>query len=122
MTVTERTMNGVTILDITGRMTVEVPPEVRVSEMVRRLASEGNKRVLINLAAVPHIDSTGLADLVASYTTLVRQGGMMTLEHVTPYVAKLLEITRLDAIFGVFSSEADAVASLASRTVGSHSH
>ena len=122
MTVTERTLNGVAILDVTGRMTVEVPAEERVSETVRRLAGEGEKRVLINLAGVPHIDSTGLADLVASYTTLVRQGGSMTLEQVTPYVAKLLEITRLDAIFGVYATETEAVDALRNRTTPHHKH
>ena len=111
MKVSERQVGSVTMLDVEGRMTVEVRPESRVFRAARRLLRDGRMHLLVNLAGVPHTDSTGLADLVASCTTAVRQGGFLKLEHLTPHVRKLLEITQLIAVLNDFESEEDALAS-----------
>jgi anti-sigma B factor antagonist len=87
---------------------------LRVDDDLRRLVEKGEKRVLLNLAEVSSIDSSGLGELVGGYTTLERNGGEMKLMHLTDSVAELMMITKLLTVFDVFENEEIAVASFGS--------
>jgi anti-sigma B factor antagonist len=113
--VDERALGDVTILDVDGRMSIEGPDRL-VCGTVRRLLPLGRKQFLLNLARVPYIDSTGLAEILEAYATTKRQGGGFKLEHLSPHVRELLRITALLTVFEVFDSEADALASFGSAT------
>ncbi len=114
MRVEQRMLGSVTILDIEGRMTIE-SPDKPVSTTVRRLLGDGRKQFLLNLDRVPHIDSTGLTEIVEAYLTTTRQGGALKLEHLAPRVRELLRITGLSSVFEVFDAEPVALTSFGAR-------
>ena len=114
MTIDERVSGGVTILNVRGRMTVDDLGDVMVVDKVRQHLRDGQKHVLVDLAAVPYVDTTGLRDIVEAYITSRRQGGHVKLLNLTPRVRHVLEITRLLTVIEAFDSEADAVASFGS--------
>ena len=114
MTIDERTSGGVIILAVRGRMTIDDMGNVLVVDKVRQFLRDGQKHVLVDLAAVPYVDTTGLRDIVEAYIASRRQGGSLKLLNLTPRVRHLLVITRLLTVIEAFESEADAVASFGS--------
>ena len=105
-----REVDGVTILDLSGRITLgEGSGTLR--EAVRDLVSKGSKKILLNLGEVDYIDSSGLGELVAAYTAVKNSGGDLKLVNLTKKVSDLLVITKLATVFDVKDDEAAAVAS-----------
>lgn len=104
-----------TILNVEGRMTIDAPHDERLADKVRALLKRGRKQIVLDLARVSHIDSTGLCDIVMAYTTTIRRDGSLKLLRPTARVRDLLTITKLKTILEVYDSEADALASFGSR-------
>jgi anti-sigma B factor antagonist len=105
-----REVNGVVIVDLSGRITLgEASGKLR--DTVRDLLSKGNKKILLNLGDVTYIDSSGLGELVSSYTTAANQGAKVKLLNVQKKVDDLLQITKLYTVFDSFTDESKAVAS-----------
>jgi anti-sigma B factor antagonist len=103
-----REREGITILDLNGRITVgEEASGLR--ESLRTLTAAGVRNVVVNLADVAYIDSTGLCALVVCFTTLRKQGGKLKLENVTRRNIELLLFTKLTTVFELFNDEQDAV-------------
>jgi anti-sigma B factor antagonist len=90
----QRTHEEVVILDIKGRLTVG-PEATQLREQVSALAAAGSKNVILNLAEVNYIDSTGLGALVMCATTLRKAGGDVKLLNLTKRSLELLVITKL---------------------------
>jgi anti-sigma B factor antagonist len=109
MTLSERTAGAVTIVDVAGKLTVNDSTQLR--DKVRSLLQQGRTRLIVNLGAVPYMDSAGLGELVQAYATVTRQGGSLKLLNTTSKLQDLLVITRLANVFESFDSEAAAVAS-----------
>jgi anti-sigma B factor antagonist len=114
MTIEERTSGGVIVLDVQGRMTIEVLGNLVLADRVRQLLQQGHRQILVNLAGVPYVDTSGLCDLVEAYLATTRREGALKLLHLTPHVRKILAITRLMTVFEAYESEAAAVASFGS--------
>ena len=114
MTIEERTTGNITILDVAGRMTIETVGDTPLVPHVRRLLRGGRTHVVLNLASVPYVDTTGIAELVEAYVATRRQGGSMKLLRLTPHVRTVLTMTRLLTILEAYEAEADAVASFES--------
>ncbi|MPY88723.1 MAG: anti-sigma factor antagonist [Luteitalea sp.] len=112
MQIDERVTGDVTILDLKGKMTLGEGDEL-LKDKVHSLLNQGHKKILINLADVPYIDSAGLGEIVRAYTTVSRQGGKMKLVNVTKRIEDLLSITKLLTVFDTFDAEQDAVSSFA---------
>lgn len=110
MTISERTVNGVTVLDIDGPITLG-PGADRLGDKVRSLLQQGSKRLIVNLSRVGYVDSAGLGELVQAYTTASRQGGMLKLTGVTKKLNDLLVITKLSTVFESFDTESAAISS-----------
>jgi len=110
MQTSTRELKGVTIVDITGRITVG-EGNVVLREIVRDLAEKGKKAVVLNLAEVQYIDSSGVGELVKAHTTIRNQGGHLKLASLNKRVHDLLEITRLATVFDIQKDEAGAVES-----------
>ncbi len=113
MLIEERAAGDVTILDLTGKMTLGEGNEI-LKDKVNSLAMQGRKRIVLNLAAVPYIDSAGLGEIVRTYTTMSRQGGSLKLLGLTKRITDLLSITKLLTVFETYDNEADAVRSFSS--------
>jgi anti-anti-sigma factor len=108
VTVHERSIGDVTILDLDGRITVQ-EGATAFRDALSRLLDGGKPRIIVNMAAVPYIDSTALGELVRGYTSAAKRGGGLRLLHVGSPVQQLLAMTRLTGVFPTFQSEADAV-------------
>jgi anti-sigma B factor antagonist len=106
----ERQIGRVTVLDIVGRLTMSQPAQ-RLKDKINSLISQERTQIVLNLAGVPYIDSSGLGQLVASYGSVLKAGGALKLLHVGARNQELLSITRLLTLFESFDSEAEAVQS-----------
>jgi anti-sigma B factor antagonist len=106
----ERQIGRVTVLDIVGRLTMSQPAQ-RLKDKINSLISQERTQIVLNLADVPYIDSSGLGQLVASYGSVLKAGGALKLLHVGARNQELLSITRLLTLFESFDSEAEAVQS-----------
>ena len=110
MQIEERVVNGVTILDLKGKITLGEGDEA-LKDKINSLLMQERKRILLNLADVPYIDSAGLGEIVRTYTTVSRQGGQLKLVNLTKRITDLLMITKLLTVFETFESESDALKS-----------
>ncbi|HYN08722.1 MAG TPA: STAS domain-containing protein [Vicinamibacterales bacterium] len=110
MQIEERVVNEVTILDLKGKITLGEGDEA-LREKINQLIGQNKKRILLNLAGVPYIDSAGLGEVVRTYTTVSRQGGQLKLVNLTKRITDLLSITKLLTVFEAFDSEPEALKS-----------
>ena len=113
MQIEERAAGDVIILDLKGKMTLGEGDEL-LKDKVNSLAMQGKTQIVLNLAAVPYIDSAGLGQVVRTYTTVSRQGGSLKLLGLTKRITDLLTITKLLTVFETYDNEADAVRSFSS--------
>ena len=112
MKIKTRQVDGITIMDCSGRITLG-EGSVTLRDAVRDLLSKGSKKILLNLGDVTYIDSSGIGELVSAFTTVKNQGGDLKLLNLTKKVHDLLQITKLYTVFDVKDDEASAVASFA---------
>jgi len=113
MEIQERAVGEVTILDLSGKLVLGDGAGL-LKDKVNSLAFQGRRHILLNLGNVSYVDSAGLGELVASYTTVARQRGDIKLLNLTKRAHDLLIITKLVTVFDVFESETDAVNSFTS--------
>ena len=110
MKASTREIDGVTVIDLSGRITLG-EGSVVLRDVVRDLLSKGKKKILANLADVNYIDSSGIGELVSAFTTVKNQGGELKLLNLTKKVHDLLQITKLYTVFDVKDDEASAIKS-----------
>ena len=110
MKINERIVGALTILDLTGKLTIDDGAEL-LKDKTESLAFQKRTHLIVNLASVPYIDSGGLGQLVACYTTAKRAGGRLTLLNVNTKNYDLLSITKLVSVFETFDTEREAVES-----------
>ena len=110
MEIVERTVSDVTVLDLKGKMTLGEGDEL-LKDKINSLLASGKKKLLLNLEAVPYIDSAGLGEVVRTYTTVSRQGGNLKLVNLTKRITDLLSITKLLTVFETFDNEPEALKS-----------
>ena len=115
MTISERVIGDVTILDIHGPLLEDTTDDF--CDSVRPLLLGGHANVVMNLHDVPYIDSTSLGEIVRAFTTATRLGGTVKLLQVTPRVRELLKTTRLCGVLVSFDSEDDAVRSFGTESI-----
>jgi len=112
MKTSTRQVDGITILDLSGRITLG-EGSVQLRDAVRDLLSKGSKNILLNLGDVNYIDSSGIGELVSAFTTVRNQGGELKLLNLTKKVHDLLQITKLYTVFDIKDDEASAIAAYA---------
>ena len=110
MKIETRTEGDVTILDCSGRITLG-EGTMTVRNAVRDLLKANNNKIVLNLAEVNYIDSSGIGELVSSFTTVTNQGGELKLLNLTKKLQELLAITKLLTVFESFNDEETAVGS-----------
>ena len=110
---TPMNVGDVTLIEAAGRITLgESVTQLRAQ--IRELIDGGRTKILLNLADVTYIDSSGIGELVTAYTTVKRTGGMLKLLKLTQRIQDLLQITKLSTVFEVFEDEAKALKSFSS--------
>ena len=110
MKIEERAVDGVTILDLQGKMLIGEGDEL-LREKINSLVENGTEKIVLNLAEVPYVDSAGLGEIVRCYTTVSRKNGELKLLNLTKRIHDLLSITKLLTVFETYDEEADAVKS-----------
>jgi anti-sigma B factor antagonist len=110
MQIDERTVGDVMVLDVKGKVTLGEGDEM-LKDKVNSLVNQGHKKIVLNLAEVPYIDSAGLGEIVRTYTTVSRQGGNLKLLNLTKRITDLLSITKLLTVFETYDSENEAIRS-----------
>jgi anti-sigma B factor antagonist len=109
--ITQRLAGDVVVVDLHGQMTLSGDEEPLLLGHIRRIAQDGRRQVLLNLAHVSYVDSTGIGEIVGAYTRVVRLGGILKLCGVSDRIQELLETTNLATIIETFAMEEDALRS-----------
>ncbi len=112
MKTSTRQVDGVTIVDLSGRITLG-EGSVVLRDTIRELLNKGTRKILLNLGDVSYIDSSGIGELVSAYTTVRNQGGELKLLNLTKKVHDLLQITKLYTVFDIKDDEANAIKAFA---------
>jgi anti-sigma B factor antagonist len=110
MQIDQRAVGDVVVLDLKGKITLGEGDEL-LKDKVNSLVNQGHRKIVLNLADVPYIDSAGLGEIVRTYTTVSRQGGSLKLLHLTKRITDLLSITKLLTVFDSYEDEAEALKS-----------
>jgi anti-sigma B factor antagonist len=110
MKTSTRKVENVTIVDLSGRITLG-EGSVVLRDTIRDLIAKGDKKILLNLGEVTYIDSSGIGELVSAFTTVRNQGGELKLLNLTKKVHDLLQITKLYTVFDIKDDEAAAIKS-----------
>ena len=106
--VKQRQAGDVSILDLRGSVRMG-DGAISLRNAIRGLIEQGNKKILLNLAGVKNIDSSGIGELIANYTTMSRDGGQLKLLKLTDKIRDLLVITKLLTVFDSYDDEAEAL-------------
>jgi len=112
MKVAIRQVDGVTILDLSGRITLG-EGSITLRDSVRDVLDKGSKKILLNLGQISYIDSSGIGELVSAFTSVKNAGGELKLLNLTQKVHDLLQITKLYTVFDVWDNETSAVSAFA---------
>jgi len=110
MQIAERELGTVTVLDLSGKITMGEDGTL-LKDKLQSLLHQGKKNILFNLGQVSYVDSAGLGAIVSAYTTVTREGGSLKLANVTKKLQDLLSITKLLTVFDTFDSEDEALRS-----------
>ena len=110
MNIKIRHVEGVTVMDLSGRITLG-EGSVALREAVREALAAGSKNILLNVADVNYVDSAGLGELVGAYTSVKNAGGNLKLLNISKKIKDLLVITKLLTVFEVRDDEKEAIAS-----------
>jgi anti-sigma B factor antagonist len=113
MTIQPREIDGVAILDISGRITMG-KGSVLLRDRVRHELDLGRQRIIINLAGVSYIDSSGLGEMISAFTTAKTRGVTLTLLNLTKRIHELMQIAKLYTVFEVYDDEDAAIKSFLS--------
>ena len=110
LSISTRQLDGVTILDLSGRITLG-EGSVQLRDAIRDLIGKGEKSILLSLGDVSYIDSSGLGELVSAFTTAKNQNADVKLLNLTKKVKDVLQVTKLYTVFDIYDDEAHAIGS-----------
>jgi anti-sigma B factor antagonist len=105
-----RDIGGVIVIDLDGRITLG-DGSALLRDLIRENLDQGHKKLLLNLAAISYLDSTGLGELVSGYRLVKSNGGELKLLNLNKKVTDLLQVTKLYTVFDIHNDEAQALAS-----------
>ena len=108
MDIKERVVDGVSVLDLSGKIVLG-EGDGQIRERIKDLLADGQRKILLNLGDVSYIDSAGLGALISSYTTTKREGGQLKLVSLTKRIQDLLAITKIITVFNTYDAETEAI-------------
>jgi anti-sigma B factor antagonist len=111
MEISERTSGDITIVDVSGKITLGDGGDTMLKDKMRSLVQQGRHKLLLNLGDVSYVDSAGLGEIVNAYATVSKNGGSLKLVNATKRIKDLLAITKLLTVFETFDNEAEAIES-----------
>jgi anti-sigma B factor antagonist len=105
-----RDRGDVRIVELSGKITIG-SGDVKIRELIDEALAADKKNIVLDLAGVSTIDSSGIGEMVACYTTVTKKGGHLKLLRLSPKINDILQVTQLITVFEVFDDEAEAVRS-----------
>jgi anti-sigma B factor antagonist len=111
LSIKTRKVDNVVLFDLSGKLTIG-EPVMQLRELLRNHVNEGNKKFVLNLGDVSYIDSSGLGELVSSYSTIRSKQGDIKLLHLTAKTKDLLQMTKLLTVFDTYDDETKALTAL----------
>ena len=105
-----RNVDDIRIIEISGKITIG-SGDVKIRELISEALDEGKAKILLNLSGVSAIDSSGIGEMVACYTTVTKRGGQLKLLKLSPKINDILQVTQLITVFDVYDTEEEAIAS-----------
>jgi anti-sigma B factor antagonist len=105
-----RDRGEVRIVELSGKITIG-SGDVKIRELIDESIAVGKKNIVLDLAGVSTIDSSGIGEMVACYTTVTKKGGHLKLLRLSPKINDILQVTQLITVFEVFDNEGEAVSS-----------
>ena len=108
LTIKTRKVDGITVVDMSGRLTIG-EPVLQLRDNIRGFIDDGDLRFILNLGDVSYIDSSGLGELVSTYTTVRNREGDVKLLNLTSKAKDLLQMTKLLTVFDTYEDESKAV-------------
>ena len=105
-----RDHGDIRVISLSGKITIG-SGDVKIRELIDSALAEGKKHILFDLAGVTSIDSSGIGELVACYTTVAKQDGQLKLLRMSPKINDIMQVTQLITVFDVFDDEREALAS-----------
>jgi anti-sigma B factor antagonist len=110
MKATSRTVDDVEIISLQGKITIGAG-DTQLREVINNAVNAGKTKILLDLSQVTTIDSSGIGELVGSYTTITNRGGKLKLLHLPAKLNELLHVTQLITVFEVYEDEKEAIGS-----------
>ena len=110
MKASSRSVDGVEIIKLEGKITIGAG-DTQLREVISNALNSGKNKILLDMSGVTTIDSSGIGELVGSYTTVTNRGGKLKLLHLPAKLNELLHVTQLITVFEVYENEADALGS-----------
>jgi anti-sigma B factor antagonist len=110
MKATSRSVDGVEIIKLEGKITIGAG-DTQLREVIGNAIASGKNKILLDMSGVTTIDSSGIGELVGSYTTVTNRGGKLKLLHLPAKLNELLHVTQLITVFEVYENESEAAAS-----------
>ena len=108
MDIKERVVDGVSVLDLSGKIVLG-EGDGQIRERIKDLLADGQRKILLNLGDISYIDSAGLGALISGYTTTKREGAQLKLVNLTKRIQDLLAITKLITVFDTYDNEGAAI-------------
>jgi anti-sigma B factor antagonist len=107
---TNRDVGDIRIIELSGKITIGTG-DVKIREVITQALDAGKTNILFDLGGVTAIDSSGIGEMVACYTTVTKRGGKLKLMHLSPKINDILQVTQLITVFDVFDDEREALGS-----------
>ncbi len=105
-----RDRGDIRIIGLSGKVTIGAG-DVKIRELIDSSLAQGKKKILLDLGGVSTIDSSGIGEMVACYTTVTRNQGQLKLMNLSPKISDILQVTQLITVFDIFDDEQEAVGS-----------
>lgn len=108
MKINTRDADGVRIIELQGKITIGAG-DTQLRDVIIKSVEEGQKKILLDMGGVTTLDSSGIGELVGSYTTVTNRGGKLKLLHLPSKISDLLQVTQLITVFEVYEDEQKAI-------------
>ncbi len=105
-----RDVGDIRVIELSGKITIGAG-DVKIRELIGESIEDGQQNVILDLGGVSAIDSSGIGEMVACYTTVTKRGGHLKLMHLSPKITDILQVTQLITVFDVFDDEREALGS-----------
>ncbi len=105
-----RDVGDIRVIELSGKITIGAG-DVKIRELIDQALEDGKNDVILDLGGVTAIDSSGIGEMVACYTTVTKRGGHLKLMHLSPKITDILQVTQLITVFDVFDDEREALGS-----------